>query len=508
MNEYKTRVSRDPVYGEIILSPLEILCVDSRPMQRLREISQLGGAERVYPGATHTRFLHSLGVMHLSGMYADHLKLSKTQNRLLRLAGLMHDIGHGPYSHQFDDVAYKKAGLKNGHDDQRKQLLIELMPQEMKRVYEKSMKAVWKQNVKEELQDILGQPVSEGDEIQDMFLELMKRLCEVFEGEVEGSADFNIIQGPLGADRIDFILRDSYFCGTPEYGTVDLQRIIRSSRLIEKDGLKRLTYDAKIIDSIYRVLFGRFMMYKNVYFHKTARAADLMIQRVLDLSYDFLSIENYINDYSKFCELTEDWLYFSILEKFKQIEQYEDQQRKKIQEAFQIMTDYKERRLWKSIIELSFSITGMDPTSVAMSVGEERIETIKQRIAGLLNLQEGLPNEQRIDENDRKELKMILDHPKEYFKIDTPYKLTLAHPNEFLVNEVYLRTGEHKTGPNAEHVRLIDFESFLKSNPFYQSVSGQLVQIVRVYLTKDKRDLLDKYALLQFSDKVELTTRW
>ncbi len=494
MKEYKTRVSRDPVYGEITLSPLEVLCIDARPIQRLREVSQLGGAERVYPGATHTRFLHSLGVMHLSGMYAEHLSFNQKNTRLLRLAGLMHDIGHGPYSHQFDDVAYKKAGLKNGHDDQRKRLLIELMPSEMKRVYDNSMKEIWKKNVRDELQDILERKLTEDEDIQRLFLELMELVCKVFEGETEGSAEFNIIQGPLGADRIDFILRDSYFCGTPEYGTVDLQRIIRSARLIEKDGMKRLTYDAKIIDSIYRVLFGRFMMYKNVYFHKTARAADLMIQRVLELSYDFLSIGNYIHNCDRFCELTEGWLYYSILEKYKNLETAEIKESEKIKEAFSIMTDYKERKLWKSIIELSFSITGMDPTSVAMSVGEERIEAIRQRIADLLEKKE-------IRKDDREELKMILDHPLNYFKIDTPYKLTLAHPNEFLVNEVYLRTGESTDN-------LIDFESFLKSNPFYQSVSGQLVQIVRVYMTKDKRDLLDQYALLHFSDKLELTTRW
>ena len=494
MKEYKTRVSRDPVYGEITLSPLEILCIDTRPMQRLREVAQLGGAERVYPGATHTRFLHSLGVMHLSGMYAEHLKLSAKNTRLLRLAGLMHDIGHGPYSHQFDDIAYKKAGLKNGHDDQRKRLLIELMPSEMKRVYDNSMKGIWKENVKNELQDILERKLSKDEDIQPLFLELMELVCQVFEGETEGSAEFNIIQGPLGADRIDFVLRDSYYCGTPEYGTVDLQRIIRSSRLIEKDGLKRLTYDAKIIDSIYRVLFGRFMMYKNVYFHKTARAADLMIQRVLELSYDFLSIEKHINDCNSFCELTEGWLYYSILEKHKELKSAQGEEREKIEEAFSVITDYKERRLWKSIIELSFSITGMDPTSVAMSVGEERIETIRQRIFDLLDNQD-------LNKEDRKELKLIYDHPKQYFKIDTPYKLTLAHPNEFLVNEVYLRTGQSARN-------LMDFESFLKSNPFYQSVSGQLVQIVRVYMTKDKRDLLNQYALLNFSDKLELTTRW
>jgi len=494
MKQYKTRVSRDPVYGEITLSPLEILCIDTRPMQRLREISQLGGAQSVYPGATHTRFLHSLGVMHLSGMYAEQLKLSPKSIRLLRLAGLMHDIGHGPYSHQFDDIAYKKAGLKHGHDDQRKHLLIQLMPVEMKRVYDHSMKAIWKENVKNELQDILERPISVDEDIQPLFLELMESVCRVFEGETAGSAEFNIIQGPLGADRIDFVLRDAYYCGTPEYGTLDLQRIIRSARLIEKDGMKRLTYDAKIIDSIYRVLFGRFMMYKNVYFHKTARAADLMIQRVLELSYDFLSLEDYINDYNRFCQLTEGWLYYSILEKHQSYEPAKGDERDKIEEAFQLMTDYQERRLWKSIIELSFSITGMDPTNVAMSIGEERIEAIRQRIADCLDQKE-------LNPQDREALTMIHDQPGQYFKIDTPYKLTLAHPNEFLVNEVYLRTG-----PSAD--QLMDFESFLKSNPFYQSVSGQLVQIVRVYMTKDKRDLLDQYALLDFSDQLELTTRW
>src|SRR6056297_3157577 len=188
MKEYKTRVSRDPVYGEITLSPLEILCVDTRPMQRLREISQLGGAERVYPGATHTRFLHSLGVMHLSGMYAEHLSLTQQQTRLLRLAGMMHDIGHGPYSHQFDDVAYKKAGLKNGHDDQRKRLLMKLMPSQMQLVYDNSMKDVWKRNVKDELQDILERTISDEEDLKPLFLELMEMVAAVFEGENEGPA--------------------------------------------------------------------------------------------------------------------------------------------------------------------------------------------------------------------------------------------------------------------------------------------------------------------------------
>ncbi len=489
----KYRVSRDPVYGEVLLSPLEILCVDSKPIQRLREISQLGGAERVYPGATHTRFLHSLGVMHLSGMYADHLGFDKGKSRLLRLAGLLHDIGHGPYSHQFDEVAYVKAGLKDGHDEQRERLLLELMPLEMLQVYDNAMKEEWRSNVIEDLKDIIGDSVVELS-LQEAFFCVMKKVCEIFDGEHEGTADFNIVQGPLGADRIDFVLRDAHYCGTPEYGTLDLQRIVRSSKIIEKNGIKRLTYNEKIMDSIYRVLFGRFMMYKNVYFHKTARAADLMIQRVLELSYDFLDIGSYIEDVTKFCELTEGWLYYSIREKFNQIDTFEGKAADDIREAFRIMQNYKLRRLWKSIVELSFSITGMDPTRVAMSVGEERIESIIESIGKRLKKEE-------IKKADREELENICNNPSLYFKIDTPYKLTLAHPAEFLVNEVYLRTGRTDS-------ELVDFETFLKNSAFYQSVSGQLVQIVRIYIMSDIRDLLNKYSLLDFKDGLELTTRW
>jgi HD superfamily phosphohydrolase len=236
------------------------------------------------------------------------------------------------------------------------------------------------------------------------------------------------------------------------------------------------------------------MMYKNVYFHKTARAADLMIQRVLELSYDFLDIGSYIEDVTKFCELTEGWLYYSIREKFNQIDTFEGKAADDIREAFGIMQNYKLRRLWKSIVELSFSITGMDPTRVAMSVGEERIESIIESIGKRLKKEE-------IKKADREELENICNNPSLYFKIDTPYKLTLAHPAEFLVNEVYLRTGRTDS-------ELVDFETFLKNSAFYQSVSGQLVQIVRIYIMSDIRDLLNKYSLLDFKDGLELTTRW
>jgi len=121
----KYKVSRDPIYSEIFIYPLEMLVTDTKPVQRLRFLSQLAGAAFVYPGASHTRFAHSMGTMHVTGMYAEHLfKDNRSKQRILRLAGLLHDIGHGPFSHQFDDVVYPMAGINEGHDEYRDRIKI------------------------------------------------------------------------------------------------------------------------------------------------------------------------------------------------------------------------------------------------------------------------------------------------------------------------------------------------------------------------------------------------
>lgn len=149
------KVSRDPIHSEIFLYPLEILAVDTRPVQRLRYLSQLVGAELVYPGATHTRFAHSLGVMHICGLYGSRLFEDQSKRRIVRLAGLLHDVGHGPFSHQFDDVVYAKMGLKDGHDEYRKRILLELMPYEMMKSYKKISDPRMKMAIREDLSETL-----------------------------------------------------------------------------------------------------------------------------------------------------------------------------------------------------------------------------------------------------------------------------------------------------------------------------------------------------------------
>ena len=97
-------VIRDPVHGSISIDPLEWQIIRSRPVQRLKGIKQLGLVEAVYPGANHTRFEHSLGTMHMAGRMAEHLGLSSEEVRKVRLAGLLHDLGHSALSHAVEGV--------------------------------------------------------------------------------------------------------------------------------------------------------------------------------------------------------------------------------------------------------------------------------------------------------------------------------------------------------------------------------------------------------------------
>jgi len=493
MSDLKYKVSRDPVHGEIYLYPLELLCADTRPLQRLRRVSQLAGAERVYPSATHTRFLHSLGVMHVCGEYADHLDFYPARTRILRIAGLVHDIGHGPFSHQFDETVYRKAGIEEGHDQQREKILKEFMPGEMLKIFNDRMKTNWKQNIIKDLSTITGTSPETEEEILEGFKLLMDKVCEVFEGERHGSVDFNIVQGPLGADRIDFIKRDAYYCGTVEYGTIDLKRIIRYSSVSTKDDKQVLSYSEKIMDSIYTVLFGRFMMYKNVYFHKTARAADMMLQKALELSYDFMSMYERVNDPEKFVHLTEEAVIYEI-KNYALNEMKKEEKNMDAIEAFEILDRYNQRNLWKNVLEISFSTTGVDPSRIANGVGEDNLKNIKSNIEKALNGD--------MPEYDRKELNEILNGFDEIFKIDTPYKLSLVHPAEFLANHVFLRVSYDSD------YKLVDFEKYLLKNPFYRSISGSLVQMVRIYITVDCREILDRYSVLPKDTELNLTTRW
>jgi hypothetical protein len=493
------KVSRDAVHSEIFLYPLEIIFADTKAVQRLRYLSQLAGAESVYPGATHTRFIHSLGTMHLSGLYAKNIyPENHSKFRILRLSGLLHDLGHGPYSHQFDDVVYKNMGFDDGHDSFRKIILHNHLTDDCLNVLNSIKDYRTLDDFYKDISLTLEKKV-DADNVKDSLNELMEKILEVYEGENTGSVDFNLIQGPLGADRLDFVLRDSYYAGTRHFGTGAVDRLIRNS-FVEGN---KICYSIKVIDDIYSSLFARFMMYKNVYFHKTSRAADLMIQEILKVAYEILNLSDMVNNYNEFLKLTDqkiinqiEFLYELVFEnKFKDnslsLNPEIFKNSEKISYAYDLVKRLKRRDLWKLVLERPFFTKGVDPTIVSRSVAQDSLEKIKINLKN--EVKKDIPNE------DKEELYYILDNFNYLFKIDTPYKLSLVHPDEFLANDVFIKDIDDE---------VITFEKVYQKYPAYKLIENNLIQIVRIYIKEDRRDILRKYSLIPTQKKASINTRW
>jgi hypothetical protein len=271
---------RDPIHGWIECSNREKEIINSPLVQRLKWVMQLSAVYHVYNGGTHTRFAHSLGVMHIAGLYMTHLFKSsfintKSHNsehyiQVARLAGLLHDIGHGPFSHLFDHIVYQKMyNNLNGHDIAR----LELIQSELLKPY------------------ILNCGVTP-DEISMVWSDEIPSNPQYYIYYIIGS----VIQGPLGADRIDFTLRDSYYTGTEHLGTISHTRIISNSGVT---GLV-LWYNDKAIRDIISALDSRLYLYHDVYFHKTSMAASLIIEEMLLASCDDLKLIERTKDFNQF----------------------------------------------------------------------------------------------------------------------------------------------------------------------------------------------------------------
>lgn len=228
---------KDALHGYIELDEVEKKVVDSGEMQRLRRIQQLGLSSLVYPSATHTRFQHSLGVMHLAGRFADSLELDRERRKELRIAGLLHDSGHGPFSHA-SELVMENYGYS--HEDF-------------------SCKVV--------------------DRLEDCFNVDPDRVKRIIKGELEiGQA----VAGDIDADRMDYLMRDAHSSGL-EHGHIDASTIIR---LAEIDS-RRLVFDSKAIDALESLFTSRFHMIKTLYTHHAVNIAEKMLQR---------SLEDYITD--------------------------------------------------------------------------------------------------------------------------------------------------------------------------------------------------------------------
>ncbi|MGC8631269.1 MAG: HD domain-containing protein [Thermoprotei archaeon] len=256
---------REPVYGYVTFDDDDKKIIDTPQVQRLRRVLQLAVAYVAYPGATHTRFEHSVGAMYLASLIGENLKnngLTDDDRKKIKLAGLLHDLGHGPFSHSFEYAMTKK--LKINHEDVTEILITQT-----------------------EIADIINSLGFEPKEIAD-----------IIKGNKPLLSDF--IAGQVDVDKIDFLLRDSLHAGV-DYGRFDWQRLIRSFYVRENRGL----IGTNSLYSLESFLIARFQMFRAVYYHKTVRAADLMLERAIYDLWDYLGLDSFnankylnLDDYS------------------------------------------------------------------------------------------------------------------------------------------------------------------------------------------------------------------
>lgn len=269
----ETDVFRDPIHGLIPVYPWELALIDTDEFRRLRHIHQLSMTYLIYHGAEHTRFGHSVGVMHVAGRVMDHLRIFEPlksldeevffeKKALVRMAALLHDIGHGCFSHIGENEA-------NIYPD-----LIDPASGETASGHEVYSRCI----IKERLAHVIETywPPEQGCHMTEDILMLLSQ------GSSNPQFRFfdDIISGQLDCDKMDYLLRDSYYCGV-EYGTYDLDKLIHSLRTAKIADNYVLAISQSGIQAVEEFVLARYWMFIQVYFHKDRRVFDYYLSSFL-----------------------------------------------------------------------------------------------------------------------------------------------------------------------------------------------------------------------------------
>ena len=244
-------IVRDPLWNNIRLDELALRLVDTPPMQRLRWVRQLGLAFFVYPGATHSRFEHALGTYHLARRALTLLEergetaaLGRDECQIIRAAALLHDVGHYPFSHALEEIGALH------HEEVARPLVLE-------------------GPVADVLRASLG-PAAPA------------RIMELVRGESDSPLQ-RLISGSLDLDKLDYLRRDAVMCGV-SYGDIDVDRLLNSLVLVAapESGRPTIGIAEKGLSALESLLFAKYQMYRNVYWHHAVRSATAMYKRLVE----------------------------------------------------------------------------------------------------------------------------------------------------------------------------------------------------------------------------------
>ncbi len=377
-----SKMVRDPIYNYVELFDEEVPVVDHPLMQRLRRIRQLQTTYLTYMGGEHSRFQHSLGVAHLAGEFER--SISEDGEDLfeaVRFAGLLHDLGHGPFSHTFDEAVImpskelKDKGIRS-HEDVGKRLI--------------------------ESSEI-------GDHLKDLGLydTVISLLSEDPEKVPENLRPYHFIikNWIYPADIMDFLLRDSYYTGAREYGTVDHVRLIQFSKVVSGE----IGIYEKALEAFRNFVMSRYYMFNNVYFHPTCRATEFVVKEMLEISSDHMGFVEKLEkavegNYEEILDLVDDHILFKIY--------CEGKERGEMKRASELAKDLITRRIpWKAIYSTELRFGREDATSYKyFNLEEFKREILENAERELSKL--GIPLED-----------VIIDHTRYKSLPDNPYEV-------------------------------------------------------------------------------------
>jgi HD superfamily phosphohydrolase len=280
---------KDPLYGYVAITPLEKDIIDTRVVQRLRRLRQLAGAEFVYPGANHTRFEHSLGAMHLAGVLAENITEDETEIQSLRLAALLHDVGHGPFSHIFEEILAKQD---RNHEDISTWLIQ-----------------------KSELADILKDAGLDPKDLSQLAIGKLTSKSKLYLNQV--------IRSSVDVDKLDYIVRDSFHTGA-EYGSVDVFRLIYTTEPFQGN----LAVNTTALTTLEAFLIARVLSFRSIYYHRVCRGVQRMLADALKFADEELGFSAFtepseyldMDDYSTWTRLKQCKASRSIMERLERRE--------------------------------------------------------------------------------------------------------------------------------------------------------------------------------------------
>ncbi len=281
------KIINDPVYGFIhIKSPLVLEIIDHPIFQRLRRIKQLGISDYIFPGAVHTRFQHALGAMSITEKALDTLRvkgieISDKEYEATQLAVLLHDIGHGPFSHSLEEV---------------------LMPN------------VSHESISYQYMNLLNK----------QFNGALDLTLKIFRNSYHRYFFHELVNSQLDLDRMDYLLRDSFFTGVPE-GRINVDRIIQLLNVVDN----KLVAEEKALYTIENFLNARRLMYWQVYLHKTSLGADRLLVNIISRARDLVKAGEVLPGPPDFMDILsnppehENLVENKVLSKFGRIDDYD-----------------------------------------------------------------------------------------------------------------------------------------------------------------------------------------